>query len=86
MTKSDLAQKVVAMSQHNDALDAQLQSANIRADASAKRLNQVTKQLKSTQSELKSAQKKAELSDQKLDMVMKELAALRGEIQKMKQK
>ena len=86
MTKSDLAQKVVAMSQHNDALDAQLRSANIREEASAKRLNQVSKQLKATQSELKSAQKKAALADQKLDMVMKELAALREEIQKMKQK
>ena len=79
MTKSDLAQKVVAMSQHNDALDAQLRSANIREEASVKRLNRVQK-------ELKAAQKKAELSDQKLDMVMKELAALREEIQKMKQK
>ena len=93
ISQSDINRKVVDLTDQNRALIAQIESSNIREEASVKRLNQVSKQLastqtalKSTQVELKTAQKKAELSDQKLDMVMKELAALREEIQKMKQK
>ena len=79
ISQSDINRKVVDLTDQNRALVAQIESSNIREEASAKRLNRVQK-------ELKAAQKKAELSDQKLDMVMKELAALREEIQKMKQK
>ena len=93
LSQSDINRKVVDLTDQNRALIAQIESSNIREEASANRLNKVTKQLastqsalKSTQSELKTAQKKAEVADQKLDMVMKELAALREEIQKMKQK
>ena len=84
--ESDINRKVVDLTDQNRALIAQIESSNIREEASAKRLNKVRKQLASTQSELKVVQKKAEVADQKLDLVMKELAALREEIQKMKQK
>ena len=77
--ESDINRKVVDLTDQNRALIAQIESSNIREEASAKRLNRVQK-------ELKAAQKKAEVADQKLDLVMKELAALREEIQKMKQK
>ena len=86
VSQSDINRKVVDLTDQNRALIARIESANLREDASAKRLNQVSEQLASTQSALKKAQEKASLSDQKLDLVMKELAALRGEIQKMKQK
>ena len=79
LSQSDINRKVVDLTDQNRALIAQIESSNIREEASAKRLNRV-------QNELKAAQKKAEVADQKLDMVMKELAALREEIQKMKQR
>ena len=72
LSQSDINRKVVDLTDQNRALVAQIESSNIREEASAKRL--------------RAAEKKAELSEQKLDMVMKELAALREEIQKLKQK
>ncbi len=72
VSQSDINRKVVNLEVQNRALVAQLESANLREEASAKRL--------------RAAEKRAELSDLKLDMVMKELAVMREEIQKLKQK
>ena len=72
ISQSDINRKVVDLTDQNRALVAQIESSNIREEASAKRL--------------RAAEKKAELSEQKLDMVMKELAVLREEVQKLKQK